>query len=66
MYTFVYIQGQASDIAIHAEEFIKLKSLLNTLLAQHTGQSLDTIGEINLTVIADVLWWGEGASVDTP
>ena len=38
------LQGQASDIAIHAEEFIKLKSLLNRLLAQHTGQPVETIG----------------------
>lgn len=36
--------GQASDIAIHAEEFIKLKSLLNKLLAQHTGQPVEMIG----------------------
>lgn len=38
------VQGQASDIAIHAEEFIKLKSLLNKLLAHHTGQPVETIG----------------------
>ncbi|CAI8030481.1 ATP-dependent Clp protease proteolytic subunit, mitochondrial [Geodia barretti] len=42
--------GQASDIAIHAEEFIKLKSLLNRLLAQHTGQPVDTIGGCGLWV----------------
>ena len=40
------MQGQASDIAIHAEEFIKLKALLNRLLAQHTGQSVEIIGTL--------------------
>ena len=40
------LQGQASDIAIHAEEFIKLKSILNKLLAQHTGQPVETIGKL--------------------
>jgi ATP-dependent Clp protease protease subunit len=38
--------GQASDIAIHAEEFIKLKSLLNKLLALHTGQPVETIDQL--------------------
>lgn len=36
-------QGQASDIEIHAQEIIKTKNNLNTLLAQHTGQDLETI-----------------------
>lgn len=35
--------GQASDIEIHARELIKLKQKLNEFLAQHTGQSLETI-----------------------
>ncbi|KAF0815252.1 ATP-dependent Clp protease proteolytic subunit [Andreprevotia sp. IGB-42] len=37
------LQGQASDIEIHARELIKTKRLLNELLAKHTGQSLETI-----------------------
>lgn len=36
-------QGQASDVMIVAEEIIKTKHLLNTLLSKHTGQSLETI-----------------------
>ncbi len=36
-------QGQASDIAIHAKEILKIKDQLNTLLAFHTGQPLERI-----------------------
>ncbi|MGN8344437.1 ATP-dependent Clp endopeptidase proteolytic subunit ClpP [Pseudomonas sp. SMV71] len=36
-------QGQASDIDIHAKEILHIRSRLNSLLAQHTGQSLETI-----------------------
>jgi ATP-dependent Clp protease protease subunit len=36
-------QGQASDIAIHAKEILYLKSRLNTMLAKHTGQSMEVI-----------------------
>jgi len=36
-------QGQASDIDIHAQEILDLKKRLNQLLANHTGQDLDTI-----------------------
>src|SRR5690242_8773985 len=32
------VQGQASDIAIHAEETLKIRSQLNKILAKHTGQ----------------------------
>ncbi|OQW95796.1 MAG: ATP-dependent Clp endopeptidase, proteolytic subunit ClpP [Beggiatoa sp. IS2] len=35
--------GQASDIDIHAREILKIRERLNTILAKHTGQSLDTI-----------------------
>jgi ATP-dependent Clp protease, protease subunit len=37
------LQGQATDIAIHAEHIIKMKKKLNTLLSERTGQSLDRI-----------------------
>ncbi|WP_198314590.1 ATP-dependent Clp endopeptidase proteolytic subunit ClpP [Chitinibacter sp. FCG-7] len=37
------LQGQASDIEIHARELLKTKRTLNELLANHTGQSLETI-----------------------
>ena len=36
-------QGQASDIAIHAQEILKIKHRLNELLAHHTGQPLERI-----------------------
>ncbi len=36
-------QGQASDIEIHAKEILYLRSRLNTLLSQHTGQPLEVI-----------------------
>jgi ATP-dependent Clp protease protease subunit len=37
------MQGTASDIKIHAEEIIKLRERLNTMLAEKTGQPLETI-----------------------
>jgi len=36
-------QGQASDIAIQAQEILCLREKLNQLLASHTGQALDKI-----------------------
>jgi len=36
-------QGQASDIAIHAKEILKIKGQLNQLLADHTGQPIENI-----------------------
>lgn len=38
-------QGQASDIAIHAKEIIKMKKKLNQLLSWHTGQSIKKINK---------------------
>ena len=38
-------QGQATDIDIHAKEILSIREKLNTLLAHHTGQSLETIGK---------------------
>lgn len=37
------IQGQASDIAIHAQEVVGLRATMNEVLAAHTGQSMETI-----------------------
>lgn len=37
------VEGQASDIKIGAERIIKLKSRLNQILANHTGQKIQTI-----------------------
>ncbi len=36
-------QGQASDIARHAEEIAKIKHRLNQIYVQHTGQSLENV-----------------------
>ena len=36
-------QGQASDIQIHAEHILRTKEKLNRILAENTGQSLETI-----------------------
>jgi len=36
-------QGQASDIDIHAREILKTRSLLNEILAKHTGQKVEKI-----------------------
>ena len=36
-------QGQATDIAIHAEYIMKIKKKLNTILAQRTGQPLEKV-----------------------
>lgn len=38
-------RGQASDIEIHAREIIQLRSKLNDIFAQHTGQSPKKIKE---------------------
>jgi ATP-dependent Clp protease protease subunit len=37
------IQGQATDIDIHAREILHMKDTLNGLLAKHTGQPKDKI-----------------------
>ena len=37
------MQGQASDIKIHADRIIKMREKLNTILAERTGQSLEKV-----------------------
>jgi len=37
------MEGQASDIKIHAERIIKMKEKLNKVLAKHTGQTMPVI-----------------------
>ncbi len=37
------VQGQATDIDIHAREILKLRQKLNEILAKHTGQQMDRI-----------------------
>ena len=36
-------QGQAADVKIHAEQILKIRDRLNSILAKHTGQPLKTI-----------------------
>lgn len=38
-------QGQATDIEIHAKETLRLKTMLNTIMAKHSGQSVESIIE---------------------
>ena len=37
------MQGQATDIKIHADRIIRIKEKLNTLLSEQTGKPLKTI-----------------------
>ncbi len=37
------VQGQASDIEIHAKEILKMRDILNNILVNHTGQSMQQI-----------------------
>lgn len=38
-------RGQASDIAIHAQEILQLRERLNRILSYHTGQTIEKIAE---------------------
>jgi ATP-dependent Clp protease protease subunit len=38
-------QGQAVDIEIHAREILKIRERLNVILAENTGQSVETISK---------------------
>jgi len=37
------ISGQATDIDIHAREILRMREIINQILAKHTGQKLDKI-----------------------
>jgi ATP-dependent Clp protease protease subunit len=37
------LQGQATDIDIHAKDLMRLRERLNEILASHTGQAIDKI-----------------------
>ena len=37
------LQGQATDIKIHADHIIHLKNKLNGLLSEYTGQPLEVV-----------------------
>ncbi len=36
-------EGQATDIAIHADHILKTKALLNQMIARHAGKSVDKV-----------------------
>jgi ATP-dependent Clp protease, protease subunit len=37
------LQGQATDIEIHAKEILRMRTILNNILQRHTHQSIDRI-----------------------
>jgi ATP-dependent Clp protease protease subunit len=37
------VQGQATEIDIHAREILKLRARMNEILADHTGKAIDEI-----------------------
>jgi len=37
------LQGQASDLDIHAREIVRIRAVLNDLIAKHTGQPLERV-----------------------
>lgn len=39
-------RGQATDIDIHAREVLRLRELLNEIMARHSGQSVERIAEL--------------------
>jgi len=39
------VQGQASDIEIHAKEILSVRERLNKIMAHHTGQPLERIAQ---------------------
>lgn len=39
------VEGQAIDIEIHAKEVIRLRRLLDVILARHTGQSVEKVNK---------------------
>jgi ATP-dependent Clp protease protease subunit len=39
------VQGQATDIDIQAKEILRMREIINKILADHTGQSMERIGK---------------------
>ena len=39
------VQGQASEIEIHAREILRMREELNGILASHSGQSIDVVAK---------------------
>lgn len=55
-------QGQASDIEIHAKEILRVRDTLNTIMAKHSGQSVERMAvetdRDNFLGAADALKFG--------
>ncbi len=56
------MEGQASDIKIHADRMMRMKSSLNKILSEHTGQKIETIDKDtdrdNFMVAKDAVAYG--------
>jgi len=52
------VQGQATDIQIHANEILRTRDLINQILAKHTGQALEAIKR---DTERDFYMWAEDA-----
>ena len=52
------LQGQATDIDIHAKDLMRLRARINGILARHTGQPMD---KINLDTERDFILEADGA-----
>jgi ATP-dependent Clp protease, protease subunit len=39
------VQGQATDIEIHAKEILSIRDRLNTIMSNHSGQSIESIAK---------------------
>ncbi|MFV2071071.1 MAG: ATP-dependent Clp endopeptidase proteolytic subunit ClpP [Thermoanaerobaculales bacterium] len=52
------LQGQASDIDIHAKDIVRLRQRLNEIFAEHTGQKID---KIHLDTERDFILEADGA-----
>jgi len=52
------LQGQATDIDIHAKDLMRLRGRINGILAEHTGQPMD---KINLDTERDFILEADGA-----
>lgn len=39
------VQGQASDISIQANEILRLRDMVNNILAKHTGKTLEVVAK---------------------
>jgi ATP-dependent Clp protease protease subunit len=52
------MQGQATDIQIHAKEILREREQLNQIIAKHTGQKID---KVTLDTDRDYFLTSEGA-----